>query len=139
MSTPATFSPFFLLLGRSRTWPMLASTLKPDPRYLLIVFAFDGDSTMTTSTPFLLNESSAGAFRVRRAGALEAATERLEGVFFRVFEVAAGASAEVFFRAGTGHSSVASTRASRDCSCCCCATLGRLATISILANHALHP
>src|SRR6187397_521820 len=32
---------------RSRTCPLLATTSKLGPRYLLIVFAFAGDSTMT--------------------------------------------------------------------------------------------
>src|SRR3989304_2913044 len=36
------------LAGRSRIWPKEASTSKPGPRYLLIVFALDGDSTTTT-------------------------------------------------------------------------------------------
>src|SRR6478736_6367108 len=35
------------LLGRSRTCPLLAVTSKSDPRYLLIVLALAGDSTMT--------------------------------------------------------------------------------------------
>src|SRR4051812_35223496 len=35
--------------GRSRMWPMLASTVKPRPKYLLIVFAFAGDSTITSA------------------------------------------------------------------------------------------
>ncbi len=35
--------------GRSRTWPKEASTVKPSPRYLLMVFALAGDSTTTTS------------------------------------------------------------------------------------------
>src|SRR6188474_986207 len=34
-------------LGRSRTWPMEATTRKSRPRYLLMVFALAGDSTMT--------------------------------------------------------------------------------------------
>src|SRR5437870_3381059 len=34
-------------LGRSRTCPLLARTSKSGPRYLLIVFALAGDSTMT--------------------------------------------------------------------------------------------
>src|SRR5262245_23816149 len=42
MSTPR---PFF---GRSLMWPTEAMTLKSLPRYLLIVFAFDGDSTITS-------------------------------------------------------------------------------------------
>src|SRR5689334_15905639 len=41
-STPSLF------LGRSRTCPIDAITLKSRPRYLLIVFAFAGDSTMTS-------------------------------------------------------------------------------------------
>ena len=40
-STPSFF------LGRSRTWPMEAFTGKSFPRYLLIVFALAGDSTIT--------------------------------------------------------------------------------------------
>src|SRR6516225_4048683 len=35
------------LFGKSRTCPLLATTSKAAPRYLLIVFAFAGDSTMT--------------------------------------------------------------------------------------------
>src|SRR5438876_10274931 len=41
MSTPS------LLLGRSFTWPSDAFTTYSEPRYLLIVFAFAGDSTIT--------------------------------------------------------------------------------------------
>src|SRR5437588_11420623 len=41
ISTPS------LLLGRSLMWPQEASTSKPFPKYLLMVFAFVGDSTMT--------------------------------------------------------------------------------------------
>src|SRR5215475_8237140 len=41
-STPR---PFF---GKSMMWPTEAMTLKSLPRYLLIVFAFDGDSTITS-------------------------------------------------------------------------------------------
>src|SRR5689334_18176386 len=37
--------------GRSRTCPMDAFTTKPSPRYLLIVLAFAGDSTITRSLP----------------------------------------------------------------------------------------
>src|SRR5919198_770219 len=43
MSTPS------LLFGRSRMWPIDATTLKSRPRYLLIVFAFAGDSTTTSA------------------------------------------------------------------------------------------
>src|SRR5947208_977966 len=41
MSTPS------LLLGKSLMWPSEASTSKSFPRYLLMVFALAGDSTMT--------------------------------------------------------------------------------------------
>src|SRR5512134_2121005 len=37
-----------VLAGRSRTCPMEALTVNPRPRNLLIVFAFAGDSTMTS-------------------------------------------------------------------------------------------
>src|SRR5688572_9652995 len=48
MTAPAFASFFFLgFLGRSRTWPIEAFTWKSLPRYLLIVFALAGDSTMT--------------------------------------------------------------------------------------------
>src|SRR5215471_13510599 len=42
MSTPS------LLFGKSFTWPSEAFTTKSLPRYLLIVFAFAGDSTITS-------------------------------------------------------------------------------------------
>src|SRR5580704_2329500 len=35
--------------GRSRTWPKLASTVYPPPKERLMVLAFAGDSTTTTS------------------------------------------------------------------------------------------
>src|SRR5690606_7293534 len=35
------------LRGRSRTWPMLASTTYPSPKKSAIFFAFAGDSTIT--------------------------------------------------------------------------------------------
>src|SRR5262249_35737072 len=38
-----------LLFGRSRMWPIDATTLKSRPRYLLMVFAFAGDSTTTSA------------------------------------------------------------------------------------------
>src|SRR5690554_7257992 len=39
------------LVGRSRICPMLDFTTKSLPRYLLIVFALAGDSTMTSAFP----------------------------------------------------------------------------------------
>src|SRR5919106_4117472 len=38
-------------VGRSRTWPTVAFTSYPEPRYLPIVLAFVGDSTMTRAVP----------------------------------------------------------------------------------------
>ncbi len=35
-------------------WPMEALTLKFRPKYLLIVFAFAGDSTMTSDFPMVI-------------------------------------------------------------------------------------
>ncbi len=40
----APFSDF----GRSRTWPTDARTVYPAPKYFSIVFAFAGDSTITS-------------------------------------------------------------------------------------------
>src|SRR6185437_391115 len=37
-----------LFFGKSLTWPTEASTIKSLPRYLLIVLAFAGDSTITS-------------------------------------------------------------------------------------------
>src|SRR6187402_2908559 len=42
------------LLGRSLTCPIDAFTMKPSPRYLLIVLALAGDSTITRFLPFFL-------------------------------------------------------------------------------------
>src|SRR5262245_42526765 len=47
-SNPSSMSTPSLLFGRSRTWPIDASTLYSRPRSLLIVFAFAGDSTTTS-------------------------------------------------------------------------------------------
>jgi hypothetical protein len=44
-STPMSF------FGRSMMWPIEASTTYSEPRYLLIVFAFAGDSTITSDFP----------------------------------------------------------------------------------------
>ena len=41
------------LVGKSRIWPTLDLTMKSLPRYLLIVLAFAGDSTMTKDLPIL--------------------------------------------------------------------------------------
>src|SRR5271154_2237454 len=45
---PSLSSTPILFLGRSLMWPTEASTVKSFPRYLLIVFAFAGDSTITS-------------------------------------------------------------------------------------------
>src|SRR6056300_1080809 len=41
-------------VGRSRICPTLDLTIKSLPRYLLIVFAFAGDSTITSALPIIL-------------------------------------------------------------------------------------
>src|SRR5262245_54078699 len=56
------------LAGRSRTWPNDARTSYEDPRYLLIVLAFAGDSTMTIFMSFQwLTRKTSGRFRETRA------------------------------------------------------------------------
>src|SRR5882672_10408352 len=45
---PSLRSTPILFLGRSLMWPTEASTVKSFPRYLLIVFALAGDSTITS-------------------------------------------------------------------------------------------
>ena len=43
-----------VFVGRSITWPMDAFTVKFFPKYLLMVFAFAGDSTITSDLAMLL-------------------------------------------------------------------------------------
>ena len=50
---PASTSTPSLFLGRSRICPIEATTRKPEPRYLLIVRALAGDSTMTNDFAIL--------------------------------------------------------------------------------------
>src|SRR5207245_4867365 len=45
-----------VFFGRSMTWPRDALTVYSRPKYLLIVFAFAGDSTMTSERAMLLLE-----------------------------------------------------------------------------------
>src|SRR3954447_12326625 len=58
------------LLGRSRTWPIDAFTTKPSPRYLLIVFALAGDSTITRVLPLGLAIRAAAVVLLRVLAAL---------------------------------------------------------------------
>src|SRR6202022_2620172 len=46
-----------VFLGRSRTWPREALTVYSRPKYLLIVFAFAGDSTITSERAMCLCNS----------------------------------------------------------------------------------
>src|SRR5207244_13177326 len=46
------------LLGKSRTCPLLATTSKSGPRYLLMVLALAGDSTITRFFFFLVATSN---------------------------------------------------------------------------------
>src|SRR5947209_599309 len=54
------------LLGRSRTCPLLATTSKSSPRYLLIVRALAGDSTITRC--FFFRAATAGLLQAARNG-----------------------------------------------------------------------
>src|SRR3954468_8451426 len=80
MSMPSFFS------GRSMMWPTVARTRYARPRYLPIVFAFAGDSTITSdvdpdSGPAPFSSTSTDAdFRARAGAAVFAA--RLVAVFF---------------------------------------------------------
>src|SRR3954462_13305104 len=55
------------LLGRSRTCPIDAFTTKPSPRYLLIVLALAGDSTITRDLPLRCFAISNSVGHVRAA------------------------------------------------------------------------
>src|SRR5262245_16699413 len=83
---------------------MLARTLKPGPRYLLMVRALAGDSTMTRFcvAPPPSGRAAAAVLRGFRAAAGRAAA-RAGAAFLRV-ALAGGAapSAGCFLRAGTG-------------------------------------
>src|SRR5262245_54163544 len=76
VSTPpitcVSLAPFFFLgfLGRSRTCPMDAFTWKSRPRYLLIVFALAGDSTMTRFLATLILTPLGPAYEERARQAL---------------------------------------------------------------------
>src|SRR6185312_12299869 len=52
--------------GRSRTWPTVARTRYDGPRYLPIVRAFAGDSTMTSDLPATVARSSGSSDCPRR-------------------------------------------------------------------------
>src|SRR2546430_4658309 len=47
----STLFPYTTLFRSSITWPTDAFTVKPAPRYFLIVLALAGDSTMTSALP----------------------------------------------------------------------------------------
>src|SRR5690554_7679777 len=57
------------LVGRSRICPMLDFTTKSLPRYLLIVFALAGDSTMTSAFPMGIGVPQSMNAVARAAGA----------------------------------------------------------------------
>src|SRR5262249_33918601 len=56
----STSTPIFDL-GRSMTWPTEAFTVKPGPRYFLMVFALAGDSTTTRAFSFFFLAAAAFA------------------------------------------------------------------------------
>src|SRR5258706_635459 len=56
---PCSTSTPILDLGKSITWPTDAFTVKPAPRYFLMVLALAGDSTTTSARPL---DTFAGAF-----------------------------------------------------------------------------
>ena len=66
-------------LGRSRKCPIVALTVKPLPRYLPIVFALVGDSTMTSAPPFI---GAASVSSLSAVGRVSSATFFLRGALF---------------------------------------------------------
>src|SRR5947209_3126013 len=85
---------------------MLARTLKPGPRYLLMVLALAGDSTMTRLCVLPRGPPSgaaAAALRGLRAGAGLSAPAAGAAAFLRgLLAAGVGVSAGCFLRAGTG-------------------------------------
>src|SRR6476646_3229012 len=72
-SNPCSTSTPSSRVGRSRTWPMVAFTSKPEPRYLPIVLALVGDSTITSAGPFPPASAGGRAFAPALALALAGA------------------------------------------------------------------
>ena len=70
-------------VGRSRTWPTVAFTSYPAPRYFPIVLALVGDSTMTSALPFPALERGLAALAPDFSGVAGAAAllPGLGGVF----------------------------------------------------------
>ena len=46
------------LVGKSRIWPTLDFTINSEPRYLLMVLALAGDSTITRDLPMKFNSNN---------------------------------------------------------------------------------
>src|SRR5262249_34110520 len=91
MSTPR---PFF---GRSLIWPTEAMTLKSLPRYLLIVFAFDGDSTITSDLD-ITHSNATFCQQYRRAyqhGKLNHSSQKANQIPRTWYEVQAGVKREL--------------------------------------------
>src|SRR5512140_1679694 len=65
VNCPSAISTPSLRVGRSRMWPTVAFTEYFDPRYLPIVFALVGDSTMTSAAPLRTGASAGRAARAR--------------------------------------------------------------------------
>src|SRR4030095_15386629 len=67
----STSTPSFRV-GRSRTCPIVALTLKPRPRYLPMLLALVGDSTTTSASPFPPTARVGSGLRVRFRGLVTA-------------------------------------------------------------------
>src|SRR5690348_8945197 len=92
-------------VGRSRRWPMVAFTSKPEPRYLPMVLALVGDSTMTSASP--LPPARAGGFA---ALALPFPARALAGAFGAAAVALAPLAPLAGLVAGTGVSEVFTVR-----------------------------
>src|ERR1700735_1614905 len=87
-----------LFFGRSLIWPTEASTVKSFPRYLLIVFALAGDSTITSDLLIaflkpqsLLLKTNYGQCETTSNGT-DCTTWKVHGYLLIVIRVPAGAS-----------------------------------------------
>src|SRR3984885_9415341 len=91
---PSLRSTPILFLGRSLIWPTEASTVKAFPRYLLIVFALAGDSTITSDLliAFLKPDDNQGQHGKTSSNGTDCTTWKVQGYLLIVIRVWTGAS-----------------------------------------------
>src|SRR5271156_2606555 len=94
---PSLRSTPILFFGRSLMWPTEASTVKSFPRYLLIVFALAGDSTITSDLlfAFLKPDDNHGQHGKTSSNGTDCTTWKVQSYLLIVIRVLAGASTSV--------------------------------------------